>query len=117
MPDLTWDDTLANNAQEWANHLASIDDLEHSGPEQRPNQGENLSSYSGTFATADLNAAAVQWAGEIKSYHGEKIGEGNFEDWGHYTQVRHPPTLTHRALGSAPSLRPYPCIFLTSPPR
>lgn len=24
---------------------------------------------------------------ESKDYHGEKIGEGNFEAYGHYTQV------------------------------
>ena len=27
------------------------------------------------------------WVNEQKDYHGEKIGEGNFEAYGHYTQV------------------------------
>jgi hypothetical protein len=87
-PDLTWDDNLANDAANWASHLASIDDLQHSSNESRAGEGENLSSYSGTFATASLNFAAVQWANEKAKYNGEQIGQGNLEDWGHYTQVR-----------------------------
>lgn len=92
--DLTWDNNLGNDAQNWANHLASIDDLEHSSNESRPNEGENISSYSGTFATSDLNVGATQWANEVSKYNGEKIGEGDFEQWGHYTQVRSPPSPT-----------------------
>jgi hypothetical protein len=72
--DLTWDDNLANDAQNWANHLASIDDLEHSPDNSRPNEGENIQSYSGTNATADLK------------YHGEITGQGDFEKYGHYSR-------------------------------
>jgi hypothetical protein len=84
--DLTWDDNLANDAQNWANHLASIDDLEHSPDNSRPNEGENIQSYSGTNATADLKAAAVQWANEVVKYHGEITGQGDFEKYGHYSR-------------------------------
>lgn len=41
-PALTWDAGLANHAQQWANHLAKIDKLEHSTGDQRPGEGENL---------------------------------------------------------------------------
>jgi hypothetical protein len=99
-PDLTWDDNLANDAANWANYLASIDSLDHSPNDSRPNQGENLSSYSGTFATADLNFGAEQWASEQAKYNGEKIGEGNFEDWGHYTQVCNPHSFTRHTRPS-----------------
>lgn len=41
-PALTWDGTLAQHAQTWANHLAKIDKMEHSKGDQRPGEGENL---------------------------------------------------------------------------
>lgn len=41
-PALTWDAGLAQHAQQWANHLAKIDKLEHSTGDQRPGEGENL---------------------------------------------------------------------------
>lgn len=41
-PPLTWDAGLAQHAQQWANHLAKIDKLEHSTGDQRPGEGENL---------------------------------------------------------------------------
>ena len=41
-PALTWDAGLAQHAQQWANHLAKIDKMEHSKGDQRPGEGENL---------------------------------------------------------------------------
>lgn len=41
-PPLTWDAGLVKHAQDWANHLAKIDKLEHSKGDQRPGEGENL---------------------------------------------------------------------------
>jgi hypothetical protein len=41
-PALTWDSGLAQHAQEWANHLAKIDKMEHSSGDKRPGEGENL---------------------------------------------------------------------------
>lgn len=39
---LAWDDELTQHAQQWADHLAQIDQMEHSTGDQRPNEGENL---------------------------------------------------------------------------
>jgi hypothetical protein len=39
---LVWDDTLTAHAQQWANYLAQIDQLQHSTSAQRPGEGENL---------------------------------------------------------------------------
>jgi uncharacterized protein YkwD len=39
---LVWDNTLVHHAQQWANHLAQIDKMEHSTGSQRPGEGENL---------------------------------------------------------------------------
>lgn len=50
--------------------------------------------------TASLNSAAVQWANEKAKYNGEKIGEGDVEAWGHYTQVLNPHSSTSNTRGS-----------------
>lgn len=84
-PDLIWDAHLAAAAEQWAQHLvAQGAGLQHSTGDQRPGQGENLywQSAGGTLANASQS-----WVNEDKDYHGEKIGEGNFEAYGHYTQV------------------------------
>ena len=79
-----------NDAQQWANHMASIEDLVHSGDTN--GEGESIAFYAGTNATPSLMGGVSQWLGEIGRYNGEKIGEtgpgGTYEDWGHYTQAR-----------------------------
>src|SRR5438876_222502 len=80
-PDLTWDDGLANDAQQYAQHLADTNTFEHSG---FPGQGENLYMSSGD---ASLTDATNAWLGEKPSYDGQKIPEGDFSSYGHYTQV------------------------------
>lgn len=82
---LKWDDKLASNAQAYAQHLANAGKgLQHSGGDSRPGQGENLywSKPNGSMADASQG-----WVNEVKNYHGEKIGEGDFGSYGHYTQV------------------------------
>ena len=49
---LTWSDSLAQSAQEWADHLADIGKLVHSDS----SNGENLSSISGTY-TGDTSGS------------------------------------------------------------
>jgi len=44
VPALQWDADLAHKAQDWANHLAQIQQMVHSDGSQRPGQGENLFS-------------------------------------------------------------------------
>ncbi|KAH6897396.1 SCP-like extracellular protein [Thelonectria olida] len=80
--DLTWDDSLASDAQEWATHLASLGSLTHSTVE---GQGENLYMQSGTDAPY-LNAVNA-FVSEKSSYNGEAISETNYQSFGHYTQV------------------------------
>ena len=66
-------------------HLAQANSgLSHSDNEQRPGQGENLFWMSSGGSLAD---ASQGWVNERKDYHGEKVGEGNFAGYGHYTQV------------------------------
>lgn len=84
---LVWDDQLANNAKAWAEHLAQIGQMVHSSGDQRPGQGENLYSYMGTNATPNFNDAAVAWCNEKPQFPGGNFGNGNWEAYGHYSQV------------------------------
>ncbi|KAI4190533.1 MAG: hypothetical protein LQ346_004909 [Caloplaca aetnensis] len=87
---LEWDDKLASNAQAYAQHLANAGKgLQHSDGDSRPGQGENLywSKPNGSMADASQG-----WVNEVKNYSGEKIGEGDFGSYGHYTQVIWPST-------------------------
>lgn len=99
-PALVWDAHLAADAEKWARHLANQNKgLQHSTGDQRPGEGENLFWMS---AGGDLADASQGWVNERKDYHGEKIGEGNFEAYGHFTQVIW-PTTTRVGLASAKS--------------
>lgn len=93
---LQWDNGLANDAQNYANHLASIGKMEHS--QNRNGQGENLYASTGTPSFAD---ASKSWTDERPQYNGGKIGEiSNFSAVGHYTQCVWPET-TKLGMGIA----------------
>ncbi|QIX00690.1 hypothetical protein AMS68_006207 [Peltaster fructicola] len=75
-----WDQDLARDAQNYANELASRNVLSHSSG---TGQGENL-FWGGGDRT--LSEAVDAWLAEERDYHNEAIGEGNFMQYGHYTQ-------------------------------
>ncbi|KAJ4412468.1 hypothetical protein N0V82_008787 [Gnomoniopsis sp. IMI 355080] len=82
---LTWDASLASDAQTWADHLATLGagNLVH---DDQSTEGENL--YWSSDASNPYAAAAEAWIAEKSSYNGEAItGSGNFENYGHYTQI------------------------------
>ncbi|KAK5170293.1 uncharacterized protein LTR77_004880 [Saxophila tyrrhenica] len=97
VPKLSWDDRLAHDAESYAKILASTGKLEHSGNEV---QGENL--YMTTAEDAKFEDAIGQWMNEEKNYHGEKIGEGDLQATGHFTQCLWHST-THVGMGKAKS--------------
>ncbi|MCJ1290004.1 hypothetical protein MMC34_001539 [Xylographa carneopallida] len=85
LPALNWDDSLSHNATKYAAWLSTAGvGLQHSGGDARPNQGENLFMEKGMQNPA--MAAAQSWIGEAANYHGEAIGEGYFESYGHYSE-------------------------------
>ncbi|OIW31636.1 PR-1-like protein [Coniochaeta ligniaria NRRL 30616] len=100
---LQWDDHLAQEAQKWANNLAkNIGHMQHSTSQERPNQGENLfwgMASPGPYKDPYTHAAQG-WMNEAAKYHGEKIGEGNFAAYGHYTQCMWKST-THVGMAAA----------------
>lgn len=88
VPPLTWSDSLAADAQGWANSLASLggNTLEH---DSNSRQGENL--WLGTADRFSYTDMVNDWGGE-----GEYFRNGAFPDvsstgyWfdvGHYTQI------------------------------
>ncbi|EFQ31695.1 SCP-like extracellular protein [Colletotrichum graminicola] len=79
---LEWDDSLAADALEWANHLLSVGSLTHS---QTANQGENLYMQSNEDSP-NVNAADA-WIKEKEDYKGDTISETNYMGFGHYTQI------------------------------
>lgn len=85
---LVWSDTLANDAQDWANHLASMggNTLQHS---QETGEGENLwLGTSGHYSHADM---VESWGTEKQYFTQGKFPDvsstGNWTDVGHYTQI------------------------------
>lgn len=83
---LHWDQNLCNDATQWAQHMAGDGNFHHSGVS---GQGENLFWTSPN--STPYQSGAQAWINESKNYHGEKIGEGNFGSYGHYSKL-------HRAL-------------------
>ncbi|CAI5988120.1 unnamed protein product [Closterium sp. NIES-64] len=101
VPDLAWDDGVAAAAQEWANHLASINcPLEHGGAE---GLGQNLYWLSPAGLTSEEDRGAVQaWVDEKVDWTPNPIPDGCVEGkmCGHYTQVVWRDT-THVGCASA----------------
>lgn len=93
-PSLIWSESLAGAAHTWAKHLANENTLKHSSSS---GQGENLFSRIGK-GKATFAMAATAWVDEMPLYQGEAIPVGDFEAYGHYTQVIWPNT---REVGMA----------------
>jgi hypothetical protein len=83
LPPLRWSAQLADAAQRWADHLASIGRLEHSGP------GENLAM--GTAGAYSLTQLVDLWGNERRFFTNGNFPAvsttGNWVDVGHYSQI------------------------------
>jgi hypothetical protein len=91
---LAWDPALAQDAQVWADYLASSGRFEHSPSDQGRGdaadpEGENL--WAGTRGFYAPEAMVDAWAREKKFYRPgifpDNSTTGNVEDVGHYTQM------------------------------
>ena len=120
-PPLEWSIELANDAQDYADHLAKNDGrLVHSS---HWGQGENLYktwSSNGSLTNLTKNpaeAASVCWYNEIKSYRCSKIRRFRFGPAvGHYTQMIWDKT-THFGIGwSVSKTGKYYVVARYSPP-
>ena len=86
VPPLSWSDTLASHAQEWANNLAKDKSLNHDSPQKK--EGENL--FTGTSGGYTFTQMVEDWGKEKQNFK-----TGTFPDVkkdgssvvGHYTQI------------------------------
>jgi uncharacterized protein YkwD len=89
VPPLTWSDTLAADAAQWADHLVKLGHPQHSKPEERNHEGESL--WVGTAGAYTPDEMVQGWIGEKSSFvYGTFPGVVKTGDWhvvGHYTQV------------------------------
>ncbi|WP_297367557.1 CAP domain-containing protein [Acidocella sp.] len=80
---LGWSDQLAAQAQRWAEHLAGIGQLVHSGP------GQNLAMAQA--GTETLTQLVDLWGGEGRYFVDGAFPDisttGNWVDVGHYSQI------------------------------
>jgi hypothetical protein len=85
---LEWSDSLANNAQEWADYLASLggNQLQHSS-----NSGEGENLWLGTSGAFTYTQMVDMWGTEKQYFVGGTFPDvsstGNWFDVGHYTQI------------------------------
>ncbi|XP_056150413.1 Golgi-associated plant pathogenesis-related protein 1 [Lampris incognitus] len=81
-PPLTLNSDLCAAAQKWANHIASINTLQHSSTKD----GENIYYASSSNPIKLTGKEAVEnWYGEIKDYQWDQPGFNM--NTGHFTQV------------------------------
>ena len=88
VPPVTWSDSVAAGAQDWADHMLSTGVFQHSTLEQLNGQGENM--VAGMGANYPLLDMIHGWTNEKQNYHGQPI-DGTmgapYATYGHYTQM------------------------------
>ncbi len=91
---LTWDPSLAEGAQAYANELARLNLLRHSPKAGRRGIGENL--WMGTRDYFRPARMVADWASERSMFRPATFPAvsttGNWADVGHYTQIIWPAT-------------------------
>jgi hypothetical protein len=82
VPPLVWSNTLAADAQAWADHLATINNMVHS-PGNFKDYAETIASWTHGDT---LRTMVMSWINEKSLYHGEPMppGGGGFS---HYTAL------------------------------
>jgi uncharacterized protein YkwD len=79
VPPLVWSDSLAASAQAWAEHLATIPEMVHSGP------GENIAGFF--VDPTEPTGGTSLWVNEKTLYQGGVLTQENWYPTGHYTQM------------------------------
>jgi hypothetical protein len=79
VPLLSWSNSLQNDAQGWANYLASKGKFEHSNTKH----GENLYRATGKSYTQMVDG----WGAEKRKFANHPISSSNLLEVGHYSQM------------------------------
>jgi hypothetical protein len=86
---MMWSPALASAASEYAAELAATGKWEHSDPDSRPEQGENL--WMGTRGAYTLENMVGAWLSERRMFRRGIFPNialaGSWHDVGHYTQI------------------------------
>jgi hypothetical protein len=87
VPPMRWDNRLANDAEQWAWHLAQINTMMHWGSEGEPpnHEGENL--WMGGRGYYSVEQMVGLWTAEESAFRHTRHWEDNFHNVGHYTQM------------------------------
>jgi hypothetical protein len=90
LPPLQWDESLAADAQPWAEHLARLDGLEHADDADPDDpEGENL--WLGTRGHYSHEDMVGLWIAEKRDFRPgifpDNSRTDDLEDVGHYTQL------------------------------
>jgi pathogenesis-related protein 1 len=99
IPPLTWSPTVAAFAQLWADSLANFNDCNIKHHSNEFGYGENIFGGSSAELFKGIDAAKA-WLEEKGKYTYSKLGEGNWFETGHYTQMIW-KTTTEVGLGMA----------------
>lgn len=81
---MTWNDTIAADAEAWATYLANNNSFEHASNLNQLDQGENLYLVSAK-PTEPCTDATKAFYEEIKDYNFDQPGYSS--QTGHFTQV------------------------------
>ena len=89
LSELVWDPLLVEAARTYAADLAATDKWQHSQPESRVGQGENL--WMGTRGAFSVDDMVDGWLAERSMFRAGTFPSvsttGKWEDVGHYTQI------------------------------
>ena len=99
IPPVTWSADVAAFAQQWADSLANFNDCNIKHHSNELGYGENIFGGSPAEAFKGINATNA-WYGEKEKYTYSRLGEGNWFETAHYTQMIW-KTTTQIGLGMA----------------
>ena len=93
VPALSWDDTLASFAKDWADQRAAGTASGHRPDDQNPNgYGENI--WAGTSGAYPTSSYVTSWGDEVKDYDLKNNTCADGKVCGHFTQVVWSATTT-----------------------
>src|SRR5664279_1780206 len=99
IPPLTWSTDVAAFAQQWADSLANFNDCNIKHHSNELGYGENIFGGSSAEMFKGIDAANA-WLQEKEKYTYSRLGEGNWFETAHYTQMIW-KTTTEVGLGIA----------------
>ena len=86
IPPLTWSKDVAAFAQQWADSLANFNDCNIKHHSNELGYGENIFGASSADVFKPIDAS-LAWYKEKEKYTYSKLGEGNWYETAHYTQM------------------------------